>query len=200
MPDCQDWMTKAGYISWTRFKGPTMKKLLAAACVLAASSTVSALEIDFDEKYLIGTGAITSYDDLDDSAIGFGVGVGAPVEGIELIDDSQLFIEAGYNYLGEVEEDFGIATVTVSASTIYGAGRLSFEIQDEIFAYGKLGLNMIMSEVDAGSLGSEDDSEIKLLWGAGVGYQLNDQIALTAEYVSFASDVTSFTGNVQYKF
>jgi len=177
-----------------------MKKLLAAACVLAASSSVSALEIDFDEKYLIGTGAITSYDDLDDSAIGFGVGVGAPVEGIELIDDSQLYIEAGYNYLGEVEEDFGIATVTVSASTIYGAGRLSFEIQDEIFAYGKLGLNMIMSEVDAGSLGSEDDSEIKLLWGAGVGYQLSDEIALTAEYVSFASDVTSFTGNVQYKF
>jgi len=181
-----------------------MKKLLAAACALAAATSASALEIDFDEKYLIGTGAMTSYDGLSDSAFGFGVGVGAPVEGVELIDGSELFVEAGYNYLGEVEESYSIFgstfTSTLSASSIYGAGRLSFEVQDEIFAYGKLGLNYVTAEVEVSGAGSASDSEIKLLWGAGVGYQLNDEIALTAEYVSFASDITSFTGNVQYKF
>lgn len=179
-----------------------MKKLLTASCILAASYSASAIEVDFDEKYVVGSFLSTTYDDFD-STIGFGVGIGAPIEDLELIDDSQLFVEVGYNILGEAEEDVFGGEVTLSASTLYALGKLQFEIQDQIVAYGKLGLNMISAEaeVDTGfGSASDDETEMKLLFGGGVGYQVNDEITVTGEYIKFASDVTSLTANLLYKF
>lgn len=180
-----------------------MKKILAITGIMAVSIGAQAAELNLDEKYVIGTFASTTYDDFD-STTGFGIGIGAPLEGIELVDDSELFVEAGYNMLGESSEDLVGGEATLSASTIYALGKMRFEVKDQIFAYAKLGLNMITAEAEVkvtgfGS-GSASDTETKLLYGAGIEYQVNDEVSVTGEYVAFSSDITALTANVLYKF
>lgn len=162
-----------------------MKKLLAASCILLASTSASALELDFDGKYLLGNIGSTSHSDVDESSIGFGIGAGIPLKGLDL-GGSTVFIEAGYNSLGEIKSQ--------SSSAMYGAGRLSFAIQEKFSVYGKLGMNYFMSDI------KDKDGSINLLWGAGAGYQLTDALEIAGEYGSFESDFTTFSGNVRFKF
>lgn len=181
-----------------------MKKALLTAAIAATAMNVSAVELDLDEKYVIGNVHYTTYDVNDyDSVIGFGVGVGAPLDDVELIDDTELFVEAGYIYFGKVEDEIGTTDVTLSASSIYGAAKLRFEVEDEIYVYGKLGLGYITSEAEAKNAfinASNSESEMKLLYGAGAQYQYSDEISVGAEYVFHASDVTTLTGVVTYNF
>ena len=185
-----------------------MKKALLTAAIAAAAMNVSAVELDLDEKYVIGNVHYTSYDVNDlDSTIGFGVGVGAPLDDVELIGDTELFVEAGYIYFGESSKEISNGFVKIdtslTASSIYGAAKLRFEVQDDIYVYGKLGLGYIMTEADASGGGfssSASDSEMKLLYGAGAQYQYSDEISVGAEYVFHASDVTTLTGVVTYNF
>lgn len=187
--------------------GHIMKKTLLASCVLAAAVNVNAAEFNLAEKYVVGNAMVTELGDGADSTFGMGVGIGVPVSGVELIKGSELIVEAGVNYLGENEtsESFSGQTITasVSATNVYGLGKMRFAIQNQIFAYGKLGVNFISVEAEAsggGFTSSASDSEIKILFGAGAEYQLNNQLSLSAEYMAYASDITSLSANVAFKF
>ncbi len=181
-----------------------MKKILLSAVLATVSISASAVELDLDEKYLIGNFGLTSYDVSGlDSTIGFGASIGAPLEDLEVIDDTELFIEAGYLYFGESSNKSGGVDVSVSASTIYGAAKLRYEVQDEIYVYGKAGLGYIMTTAEAtvfGTTVSSDDSELKLVYGGGALYEFSDEISIGGEYMFYSSDITSISGVVTYSF
>lgn len=181
-----------------------MKKTLFTIAMIA-SAQASALELAKDEAYITAGLQLTDYDVsvLDDS-IGFNVGIGAPLTGLNISNPKIKFgVEGGYVYFGESSKN----DWTASGSSIYGAGKMNFALNDKASLYAKAGLNYVTVEVEydvntqfGNFSSSADDSEIKLLWGFGGELKLNDKMSAGVGYTSYASDITSLNANVNFRF
>lgn len=173
-----------------------MKKTLFAIAMIA-SAQASALELAKDEAYITAGLQLTDYDFsvLDDS-VGFNVGIGAPLTGLNTSNPKIKFgVEGGYVYFGESSKN----SLTASGSSIYGAGKMNVALNDKASLYAKAGLNYVTVELEYNN-GTADDSEIKLLWGFGGELKLNEKMSAGVGYTSYASDITSLNANVNFRF
>lgn len=185
-----------------------MKKVILSVAIAVASMSASAVELNVDEKYLTGNIGLTSYDASGyDSTIGFGIGIGAPIKGLDINEKAELLVEVGYNYLGESSYKEPGIDATLTSSAIYGLAKLNYEVKDNISIYGKAGLGYIMTTADVtvdfgfGSVSdSADDSDLKLVYGGGAQYKVSEKMSIGAEYVFFSSDISSLSGVVNYNF
>ena len=154
-----------------------MKKLmgLAAAAALVFSSSVMA-EFDMAKVYVGGGAAYNSPDSSGlDSAIGFQGFAGYDMADIvEISDEVGFAVEVGYALSG----DFEIKNCTANAFFSCAAGSsdglwstavFDYAINDEIKAIGRIGYDF--ADADG------------LMFGAGVQYGLNEQMAVVGEYV-----------------
>lgn len=176
-----------------------MKKTI-AAIALVASCQVSALEVAAEKAYVTGGLQLTSYDVSGfDSAVGFNVGAGVPVNGLQLPEKVSIDAEAGFANFGESDNN----GLTISGYSIYGAAKANYQVQDKFSVFARAGLNYATIEAEANTFFGKvtaEDSEIKLLYGFGAEYQLNDKFAVTAGYTAFASDVSALSAGVNISF
>lgn len=185
-----------------------MNKIAFLALPLAATLSVSA--VAESDKYVTASTMLTSYDvDGLDSAVGFGVAVGAKVKSNSAKVNT--YVEGGFAYLGEASDETtsGIVNleVDVSAATLFGQAKSVYSFTDKAGVFAKLGLNYISveSEVsgsagDFSVTGNGDESELKLLYGVGAEYRLNQKVKLSADYTAFASDISALQFNASMSF
>lgn len=181
-------------------------KYLITTAMIAMSVNAMAFEIDTDEKYMSANIIKADFGGTSPD-MGFAISVGAPLDGVDFLDDSEKFVEAGYANLGEysetIEESGFSVSSKLSATALFALGKVKKEIEDDIYAYGSLGMSRVTADATASANGfsaSTSSSEFKLLWGAGIEYSLESDMSLKADYVSYASDITSFNVGLNYSF
>ncbi len=170
-----------------------MKKILLVAALSIAASSVNAA--DFGDKYVNVNLTSANYDveGIDDRASGFNIAFGAQFAG------TNNSIEVGYANLGEADTQIFGQSIQLSASTIFVDLKSKFEINKQFSAYTKIGLNRITAEASSGSVTAEE-TEMKLMYGAGAAFNLTSEIDLTADYTAYAADTTALAMGVTYKF
>ncbi len=132
-------------------------------------------------------------------------------------DDSTAFgVYAGYNftpefgmeveYVGSSEESYSVSGVNVDYDFktygIYGTYRYVFP-NTALYAKGKIGF--AKAEIDATASGfgytfSESGSDSGVAGGIGLGYLVNPNIAIEAEYALVAEDLDLLTIGANFKF
>ena len=148
----------------------------AAAAVLVFSSNVMA-EFDKSKIYVGGGLAYNSLDSSGfDSAIGFQGFAGYDMADIvEISDEVGFAVELGYASSG----DYSLSTCPAgvpsafcevpAAEGLWTTAVFDYAITDEIKAVGRVGMDL-----------GDDDG---IMFGAGAGYALNEQMEVRAEYV-----------------
>jgi OOP family OmpA-OmpF porin len=135
-----------------------------------------------DHAYSLGGTTNTGNDGYKASAKVFG--------GYEF--DNRFGLEAGYTDFRK--SDFSIKTAAGTTDqgssdghAVYVAGKASMPINDQFSAFGKLGVENTHSSYSttAGMGGSSSDTGVYA--GVGVQYNLNQKVALTAEYERYGN-------------
>lgn len=157
-----------------------MKKTAFAVGLALASSSVLAQGFDQDNLYVGGGIGINSITGLDD-ATGFQVFVGYELDMNDL-DPVKLAVEVGYMNSGDFKWGGFNAG---SASGLWATAVGSYALSPELSFVGRLGLDF-----------GDDDG---LMLGAGVGYAINQQIAVRGEYV-IRDNIDSLQANIVYRF
>jgi opacity protein-like surface antigen len=130
-----------------------------------------------DHNYRIGGATVTDQDDWKAGAKIFG--------GVDF--NQNWGVEAGYTRFGDADARYSIGavpgTLSTKAHSIYVAGKGSVPVNEQLSVFGKLGVAHNKNEVRA-TLASlnRDDSKDEVYAGLGAQYNINKQVALTAEY------------------
>jgi opacity protein-like surface antigen len=120
-------------------------------------------------------------------------------------------VEAGYTDFRKSHADYTVAGVPGSAESdghsFYLAGKATAPINDQFSAFGKLGAARNKSTLSASTPGlSRDESKTEVYAGVGLQYNLNQKVALTAEYErygkskDFGAKADVFTVGAKYAF
>jgi OOP family OmpA-OmpF porin len=109
--------------------------------------------------------------------------------------NQNLGLEAGYTHFGSTDFYRSADGQSVSGSTrgygTYIAGKYTLPVNEQFSAYGKLGLAYSQRKY-SNSLGMNfNDTDTGAYAGVGVQYNLNQQVALTAEYERYGKDKNS---------
>ncbi|ASP38073.1 hypothetical protein CHH28_04980 [Bacterioplanes sanyensis] len=187
-----------------------MKKTLLAAALLA-SVNASAMQLDLDNKYVGGSLHLTDFGVSGfDSAVGFGVLAGAPLKGVNLPANVSLTPEAGFVYFGTSSNDegtFSTIDVEYSGYSVLGAMKASLAFNEQVSGHVKGGLNYVNVEAEVSSStsffsysASSEASEIKLLLGLGGEFKATEKLSIVADYTLYASDISSLSAGVNFKF
>ena len=186
-----------------------MKKITFSAVALAAMSTM--MFAGGDIKPVTNTEPITAVEHSDDSDFYVGLGYtsitieedamyGAKGDGVLLNAGYQynpyLAIEARYSTtVGDMD-----ATGAASPSSNYKLNNLGLYIKpmiqmEQISLYALLGYGKL-SFTD---FGGTKHSENAFQWGIGAGYDINKNLSLQLDYVSFYDDTNfgTFSGNIE---
>ncbi|SNT68990.1 porin family protein [Psychrobacter sp. LV10R520-6] len=133
------------------------------------------------------------------------------------LDDPTAFgAYAGYNftpefgmeveYVGSSEESINISGVNIDYDLktygIYGTYRYAFP-NTALYAKGKIGFAKAEIDATASSFGytfSESGSDSGVAGGIGLGYLVNPNIAIEAEYALVAEDLDLLTIGANFKF
>ncbi|MFM8467422.1 MAG: outer membrane beta-barrel protein [Oxalobacteraceae bacterium] len=160
-----------------------MKKFFIAAVMSAVSATVMAADVaDSYVAASIGQGKYSTAGESD-TQMGFGLAFGQSLS-------EYAGYELGYANPGRA---FGGTT-----HSYYLAGVARYPVADAVTVYGKLGptLNHVS--------GDDSATRVRLLLGAGLGYQFDKNWAATLEYTHFGDtfDTTSslWSVGVRYHF
>ena len=128
----------------------------------------------------IGSTAIT---DLS-SKVGYGGYVGLKL-------NENLAIEAGAQSLGK----FSVAGTNIKATAYNVSVLAGVPVDPKISVYGRLGYGTLTATANGGSADTNS-----ALYGVGARYQLNQNLAVRAEYTRLASDTGTFGVGLQYGF
>lgn len=155
------------------------------------------------------------------AAVGYGSGyTGQPYAGVKVgqfdldrsgTDDPTAYgVYAGYNfdpnfgmeveYVGSDDADYR-NTGEVDAKTYgaYGTYRYAFP-NTALYAKGKLGLAKTKVEGTGAGVANFSDSDTSLAGGVGLGYAVNSDFSVEAEYDMLGSDANLMTIGAQLKF
>jgi len=152
------------------------------------------------KKMTVGAdlGFVLPFGDYADTA-DFGLGLFGR---FEFAINPQLAItgRVGYVFHAGTPDGVSVSFIPVMAGVAYKIGTSG------LFAFGELGINRIGVSVDLGG-GSASDSEIKLTFGAGAGYQMNKIKARVGIWVpgsvdsgTESSTLTGILASVGYDF
>jgi hypothetical protein len=133
--------------------------------------------------YVGGSVGSTAITDLS-SKVGFG-----GYAGIKL--NENFAIEAGAQSLGK----FNVAGTDVKATAYNVSVLAGVPIDPKISVYGRLGYGSLTATANGGS--ADVNSAV---YGVGARYQLNQNLAVRAEYTRLASDTGTFGVGLQYGF
>jgi opacity protein-like surface antigen len=105
--------------------------------------------------------------------------------------DQRWGVEAGYTDFGKSHVDYTANGVPGRAQTdseaFYVAGKATYPINEQFSAFGKLGAVSNKTSLSSSTTPAFNSSDRKteVYAGVGVQYQLNQQVALSAEYERF---------------
>jgi OOP family OmpA-OmpF porin len=120
-------------------------------------------------------------------------------------------VEAGYTDFRKSHANYTAAGVPGTAESdghsFYLAGKATAPINDQFSVFGKLGAARNKSSLSASTPGlSRDESKTEVYAGIGAQYNLNQKVALTAEYErygkskDFGAKADVFTVGAKYAF
>lgn len=120
-------------------------------------------------------------------------------------------VEAGYTDFRKSDATFSLNGKPTSAKSdghsFYLAGKATAPLSEQVSVYGKLGAAHNKSTLTASDVTlNRDDSKTELYGGVGLQYNLNKQVALTAEYErygkqkDFGAKADVFTVGARYSF
>ena len=165
-----------------------MKKLIVALLAgAAAMSAAQAQTSTTQPRGYVGLGVATA-DHVDFGGLSNydsnGYKASAQIfGGYEL--DQMWGVEAGYTDFRSADFSYSNNGASASGSTkgngLYVAGKYSQPISDQASVYGKLGVQHSYRELNSPAL-SLSDSDNGVYGAVGLQYNLNQQVALTAEY------------------
>jgi long-subunit fatty acid transport protein len=155
---------------------------LASVATQAQAQTASAAPA-LTGVYVGGTVGSTSITDLG-SKVGFGGYVGLKL-------NENFALEAGAQSLGT----YTVLGTDVSASAYNLSVLASLPIDPKISVYGRLGYGSLTAA--AGGTTADTNSA---LYGVGARYNINQNLAVRAEYTRLASDTGTFGVGLQYGF
>ncbi len=170
----------------------TLKSLalgvLAVAAMVSAQAQTSAAAPSMAPAlagvYVGGSIGSTAITDLS-SKVGFGGYVGYKI-------NENFAVEAGAQSLGK----FSVAGTDVKASAYNVSVLAGVPIDPKISVYGRLGYGSLTATANGNSSADTNSA----LYGAGARYQLNQNLAVRAEYTRLASDTGTFGVGLQYSF
>lgn len=161
------------------------KKTMLLSALLAASQANAA---GLDAKQIYFGGGL-GYNDIGfgDNAVGFQLFAGLPLP--VKLGSGALSAEVGYMDSGSFDQNvatpgFPTRTYSAKAQGLWGTAVLDFPIQDQISVIGRLGLDI-----------GDDDG---LMIGAGLGFDVNKNIEIRAEYV-IRDNIDSLQANLVFR-
>jgi len=163
-------------------KGLAVGVLTVAAMASAQAQSTSAAPA-LTGVYVGGSVGSTAITDLS-SKVGYGGYVGLKL-------NENFAIEAGAQSLGK----FSVAGTDVSASAYNVSVLAGVPIDPKISIYGRLGYGSLTAT--AGGTTADTNSA---LYGVGARYNINQNLAVRAEYTRLASDTGTFGVGLQYSF
>ena len=165
-----------------------MKKLIFA--MLAATAAMGSAQAEAPRPY-VGVGVVTADREFD-MAGATGVSTegrkssGKIFGGVEI--DQTFGVEAGYTDFGKSHVDYTLngaqGRAVTSNKSFYVAGKVTRPINEQVSVYGKLGASSNKTALSSNTTAAYNSSERKtqVYAGAGVQYNLNQKVALIAEY------------------
>ena len=187
-----------------------MKKLIFA--LIAGVTAMGAAQAETPSGY-VGLGVATSDHRFD-------VGTGNSSDPAGYKANAKIFggvnlsptwaVEAGYTDIRKADHDFTVAgvpgTATTDGSRSYIAGKATKAVTDKFDVYGKLGVGYSKVKVSSATFGSDSDSKTEAYGALGAQYNINEKVALTAEYErygkkkDFGAKADAFTVGAKYNF
>lgn len=189
-----------------------LKKLIFTLPVIS-SILLSPISSAKPKSYIGVSGLMSSADakELDrvgidfDSSFGieFLYGINFPVENPKIVAG----VETGLAYVGTFTDTPKISgqRVDVQLSVLSGfvSGKFGYAPVDGLEVYGKVGFNNLVSAAEAtasnGGYASENTSEYRLLYGAGVGFDVSKKIQLKTNYTVYAKGLSSISLGINYR-
>ncbi len=156
---------------------------LAAAAMASAQAQTSSAAPGLSGVYVGGSVGSTAITDLS-SKVGYGGYVGIKL-------NENFAIEGAAQSLGK----FSVAGTDVKATAYNVSVLAGVPIDPKISVYGRLGYGTLTAT--AGGTTADTNS---VLYGVGARYQLNQNLAVRAEYTRLASDTGTFGVGLQYGF
>jgi hypothetical protein len=157
--------------------------VLAVAAIASAQAQTSSAAPALSGAYIGGSVGSTSITDLG-SKVGFG-----GYFGLKLNDS--FAVEAGAQSLGK----YTVSGTDVSASAYNVSVVASLPIDLKISVFGRVGYGSLTAT--AGGTSADTNSA---LYGVGARYNINQNLAIRAEYTRLASDTGTFGVGLQYGF
>jgi predicted porin len=133
--------------------------------------------------YVVGNIGSTAITDLG-SKVGFGGALGYKI-------NENIAVEAGAQRLGK----YTVSGSNVNASALNVSVVGSVPVDPKVSVFGRLGYGSLT----ATATGASADTN-SALFGAGVRYHLNQNLAVRGEYTRLASDTGTFGVGLQYGF
>jgi predicted porin len=155
---------------------------MASVATQAQAQTASAAPA-LTGVYVGGTVGSTAITDLS-SKVGFGGYLGLKL-------NENFAVEAGAQSLGK----FNVAGTDVSASAYNVSVVASLPVDPKISVFGRVGYGSLTAA--AGGTTADTNSA---LYGLGARYNINQNLAVRAEYTRLASDTGTFGVGLQYGF
>jgi OOP family OmpA-OmpF porin len=194
-----------------------MKKLIFALIASAAAMTAAQAQTTTAPRPYIGVGVATA--DHDNNLGNFGGtkvnsdGYKASAKvfgGVEF--DQRYGVEAGYTDFRSSDfsyTDAGTGAAGHGSSDGYGvyvAGKASVPVNDQISAYGKLGVAYSQRKLNSNLGLHAEQNDTGAYAAVGLQYNINPQVALTAEYErygkskDFGAKADVLTAGLKYSF
>jgi OOP family OmpA-OmpF porin len=151
---------------------PNMKKLIVALIAgAAAMSAAQAQDTYTQPRGYLGASVGTAHNAQSDEFKASGKIYG----GVQV--NQMWAAEAGYTDFG----DHNVANGKTKGNSYYLAGKASMPINEQFSAYGKLGVQHSERKFQSAALNMKD-TDTGAYGALGVQYNLNQKVALTAEY------------------
>jgi opacity protein-like surface antigen len=175
-----------------------MKKLIVALIAgTAAMGAAQAQTTQTQPRAYVGIGVATA--DHENSSVGGLTNVdsdgykasGKIFGGYEF--DQNWGVEAGYTDFRNANVNYSVngtnGSGTTKGSSYYVAGKYNMPVNDQFSVYGKLGLEHSERKLESAALNLKD-TDTGAYGAVGLQYNLNQQVALTAEYERYGKTKT----------
>lgn len=140
-----------------------------------------------------------------DKSLGFELlyGIEFPVKNPKVVAK----VETGIAYVGTFSDTLKKSEKSVDLELIvlsgFVSGNFGYSPVDGLEVYGKIGFNNLVSTAEAtasnGGYATQSTSEYRLLYGAGIGYDVNKKIQLKTNYTVYAKGLSSITLGINYR-
>ena len=166
-----------------------MKRFL-ITLILASVFMATSAQAANGKLYFSVNGGLSLTDDMDFPGINISFDPGFNVGGAVGYDFGQFRAEGEIRYHSvDIDEINGIPTpisADLSALTFMANGYFDIEMGNSpVTPYIGGGIGLVTSELDAGAFGSEDEEDFGYQFMVGLGFDVNPNTMLTAEYRFF---------------